>query len=315
MGQQALLQKALILPVKQGDFRLVSIPRPVPTKGEVLVKANWKLRKLGIVIQKYPTILCSDAAGTVKDVSEEVTQFKKGDRGFWSVLQGAFQQYAAVFAEVVAKIPPNLTFEKAATIPSGIATLAAGLYDSESRYKDQTLVFDDAGLRPPWEGGDGAYKEKAFVVLGGASSVGQYAIQLARLSGFSPIVTTASPYNETYLKSIGATHVIDRNAETLLGEIKVVLISATGTQMANIVFETVASESSELLAFGNSHTNRDLGKGLCKYLEGLLESERIVPNRVGIIPGGLNGMVPGLERMAKGKVSGVKLIVRAQETQ
>jgi NADPH:quinone reductase-like Zn-dependent oxidoreductase len=36
-------------------------------------------------------------------------------------------------------------------------------------------------------------------------------IQFAKLSGFSPIITTASKSNEAYLKSIGATHVIDRS--------------------------------------------------------------------------------------------------------
>ena len=35
-------------------------------------------------------------------------------------------------------------------------------------------------------------------------------IQFAKLSGFSPIITTASKRNEVYLKSIGATDVIDR---------------------------------------------------------------------------------------------------------
>lgn len=35
-------------------------------------------------------------------------------------------------------------------------------------------------------------------------------IQLAKLSGFSPIIVTASKSNEAYLKSLGATHVIDR---------------------------------------------------------------------------------------------------------
>lgn len=37
-------------------------------------------------------------------------------------------------------------------------------------------------------------------------------IQLARLSGFSPIITTASLHNESLLKSLGATHVVDRSA-------------------------------------------------------------------------------------------------------
>jgi NADPH:quinone reductase-like Zn-dependent oxidoreductase len=36
------------------------------------------------------------------------------------------------------------------------------------------------------------------------------AIQLAKLSGFSPIITTASLQHAEHLKTLGATHVIDR---------------------------------------------------------------------------------------------------------
>lgn len=36
-------------------------------------------------------------------------------------------------------------------------------------------------------------------------------IQLAKLSGFSPIITTASLKHTDYLKSLGATHVLDRH--------------------------------------------------------------------------------------------------------
>ena len=39
-------------------------------------------------------------------------------------------------------------------------------------------------------------------------------IQFARLSGFSPIIATASLHNAEYLKSLGATHVIDRTLPT-----------------------------------------------------------------------------------------------------
>ena len=46
-------------------------------------------------------------------------------------------------------------------------------------------------------------------------------MQFAKLSGFSPIITTASLKHAEYLKSIGATHVIDRSipASTLVSEI------------------------------------------------------------------------------------------------
>ena len=49
-------------------------------------------------------------------------------------------------------------------------------------------------------------------------------IQLAKLSGFSPIITTASLKHSESLKSLGATHVIDRNISA----------SALATEVASI---------------------------------------------------------------------------------
>ena len=48
------------------------------------------------------------------------------------------------------------------------------------------------------------------------------AIQMAKLQGFSPILTTSSPRHEAFLRTLGATHVIDRNLSTdnILAEIK-----------------------------------------------------------------------------------------------
>ncbi|KAH7911697.1 hypothetical protein BJ138DRAFT_991710, partial [Hygrophoropsis aurantiaca] len=53
-----------------------------------------------------------------------------------------------------------------------------------------------------------------IIVIGGSSSVEQWfvpSIFIAKLSGFSPITTTASLHNSALLKSHGATHVLDRN--------------------------------------------------------------------------------------------------------
>jgi hypothetical protein len=97
------------------------------------------------------------------------------------------------------------------------------------------------GLVPPVSPeGKGKYAGNPIFILGGSSSVGQSgklryhlskkeftcsinhsAIQLAKLSGFSPIITTASLKHAESLKSIGATHVIDRSisTSTLVSEI------------------------------------------------------------------------------------------------
>lgn len=42
---------------------------------------------------------------------------------------------------------------------------------------------------------------------------GPTVIQIASYLGFSPIITTASAHNAAHLKSIGATHFVDRNAD------------------------------------------------------------------------------------------------------
>lgn len=42
---------------------------------------------------------------------------------------------------------------------------------------------------------------------------GQTVIRIASYLGFSPVATTASAYNTSPLESIGATHVVDRNAD------------------------------------------------------------------------------------------------------
>jgi hypothetical protein len=70
-------------------------------------------------------------------------------------------------AEIVAKIPENITFDQAASVPLGLATAAIGFYDA--------LDKGGAGLTPPWEAaGAGKYKGRGTLILGGSSSVGQY---------------------------------------------------------------------------------------------------------------------------------------------
>ena len=52
--------------------------------------------------------------------------------------------------------------------------------------------------------------------------------QLAKMSGFSPIVTTALLHNEGLLKSLGATHILDRHlpAPAILAELQKIIDGA-----------------------------------------------------------------------------------------
>ena len=76
------------------------------------------------------------------------------------------------------------------------------LYTSiQALYGPRTLSLPQPGdERPP----SGTW----FFVYGGSSSVGQYAIQLAKLSGYK-VATVASPHNFKLVKDLGADVVFD----------------------------------------------------------------------------------------------------------
>lgn len=62
-----------------------------------------------------------------------------------------------------------MTLDEAATIAVSVGTAAMGLYN-----KPTVKPFGGLGLTPPWEGGRGKYAGQPFLVIAGASSVGQH---------------------------------------------------------------------------------------------------------------------------------------------
>lgn len=339
------LQKALVLPVKQGTFTLQSINIPTPGSGQLLVKvhaaalnpADWIVQKYGILVENYPTVLGSDIAGIVEAVGDGVQGFEQGDRvfsqGSIDGLRAGFQQDSLFNANITAKIPADMTFDQAATIPLGLATAARGLYTPSAPESSES---EGTQLTAPWEGdGRGKYTGKPLVVFGASSSVGQYVLQLARLSGFSPIIGTASLRHTDYLKSLGATHIIDRAlpADSLRSEVEKIT-----SEPLEVIYNVVPQAATQDIAFdllapsGCLVTVLPLAKAeyskrviwvprnhavvvsLYKALPDLLKEAAIRPNRVVLLHGGLDGVVGGLEQLESNLVSGVKLVVRPQET-
>ncbi|KII89535.1 hypothetical protein PLICRDRAFT_41165 [Plicaturopsis crispa FD-325 SS-3] len=340
-------QKALWLTAKQGALEVGPNDIPTPGKGELLVKifatalnpVDWKIQKYGVFLENFPAILGTDSSGTVEAVGEGVVGFAKGDRvvhqGWFTNTQASFQQYAVVPAEIVAKLPENVSFDEAASIPLGLATAAIGLYND-----------DGAGLKYPWEeAGRGKYAGQSIFIVGGSSSVGQYAIQLAKLSGFSNIITTASPAHAAFLTSLGATHFIDRNLPA--PEIAAAVTANAGGRPISVVYDAISLAGTQQTAYDvvapggaivltlppaykevegkgvrvvnvagnvNMPPNRALGVSLYAKLESLLRDGTIKPNKVEVLPNGLAGIPDGLARMKADKVSGLKLIAHPQET-
>jgi len=285
-------------------------------------------------------VLGCDAAGIVQHVGPGVAGFEEGDRVFYQCnflddSTTSFQQYATIPADLVAKIPTSISFDQASTLGITGSTAAMGMYHT----REGNL---GAGLLAPWrEGGRGKYARQPFLVMGGSASVGQYAIQFARLSGFSPVITTASLSHDTYLKELGATHVFDRKLSTadLRAKIEAALggplnyaydaighsdttavaldVLASGGTLASVADRSRrVGDKTIVSVYGTLHApqNRAFGVELFAALGGFLADGSIKPNRVEILPNGLRGVPDGLERLRKNLVSGVKLVARPQET-
>ncbi|KAI0667956.1 GroES-like protein [Trametes maxima] len=347
-------QKNLQLPSKFGAFSVqqTEVPRPGPDDLLVRVEAagliplDWKIQAFGLLIEEYPATLGTDGAGVVVSVGTNVSDFKVGDRVavanvLGSSASGTYQQYAVSSAALATKLPDSLSFDEAATFPGNLHTAAVTLYN---KHKDATSFK----LIAPWEaGGRNVYANQPIVVLGGATSVGQYVIQFLKLSGFSPIITTASPRNEALVKSLGATHVFDRSLPTATlsaeilklagGPLPFVYDTVSVQDTQNLAYDLVAPGghillllpetvdaakkangkevkfimSSPWLAFPY---NFEFGKAFVKEFEKLLADGTFKPNTPEVLPGGLNAVVGGLERLKANAVSAKKLIVHPQET-
>jgi len=167
----------------------------VQTKACALNPTDWK--HMRYLSQDGDTMGC-DFAGIVKDVGPEVKDIKVGDKvascvhGSKYPDTGAFAEMLKADSALVWKIPEGTSYEEAAAIGGiGAETAIFALFYS---------------LKKP-NPGEGKSNEP-FLVWSGATSVGQYAIQLAKAAGLR-VVTTASKENHEYLKSLGADECFD----------------------------------------------------------------------------------------------------------
>lgn len=147
------------------------------------------------IIRKYPLVPGVDFAGTVKSSSHD--EFHKGDKvvlNGWNVGEshhGGFARRARVPGDWLVHLPE--VFSTAEAMAIGTAGYTAML---------AVLALEEQGVKPA----DGE-----IVVTGAAGGVGSVAISLLSKLGFTVVASTGRLSEEPYLRSLGASAVIDRN--------------------------------------------------------------------------------------------------------
>src|SRR5690349_2967918 len=173
------------------------VPTPTIARDEILVKVrSTAVNHLDLVEASgtarqilpidLPWIPGHEFSGVVEQIGSDVAACALGDAVFGTTSgMGAYAEYLAVKAAAIARKPSNLSFEEAASVPVASQTAWQGIFTHGHLEKGQTIL-----------------------IHGGAGAVGAYAVQLASHAG-ATVITTASGDDEAYVKSIGASRVID----------------------------------------------------------------------------------------------------------
>jgi putative PIG3 family NAD(P)H quinone oxidoreductase len=198
-------------------------PVPIPGDGELLVKVKATAVNRADIFKrmgKYPgdtgtkKILGLEMAGVVEQAGSDCNGWKIGDRIFGLLPAGGYAEYAVIPGEMAMRIPDNLSFEQAASIPEVFLTAY------------QTLF---------WQG---ELKEGESVLIhAGASGVGTAAIQLAKHIGARVIVTAGSDEKLAVCRSLGADTAINYKRSSFDQEVRKV----TGEQGVHVILDFVGA--------------------------------------------------------------------------
>jgi acrylyl-CoA reductase (NADPH) len=166
-------------------------------------KDGLALLGTGQIVRAFPLVPGIDLVGTV--TASASPRFAVGDRvtlngdGIGEKRFGGFAQKAKVRADALVSLPDSLTTARAAAIgTAGFTAMIA------------VLALEDAGVTP----GDGP-----VLVTGAAGGVGSIAIALLAARGFAVTASTGRVEEQgDYLRSLGATEVVDRAQFSELGK-------------------------------------------------------------------------------------------------
>ena len=173
--------------------------------GEVLVAVeystvNYKdglcLGSGGGMVRSYPHIPGIDFAGTVE--ASDDPRYRPGDKVVltgWRVGEahwGGYAQKARVKADWLVPLPAGLSAKQAMAVgTAGFTSMLA------------ILALEEHGLKP----GHGP-----VLVTGAAGGVGSVAVALLAAAGYEVAAVTGRPETESYLRDLGASQIVPREA-------------------------------------------------------------------------------------------------------
>lgn len=179
-----------------------------------------------------PARLGYEAAGTIEEVGEGVSDYKPGEAvstvpSFSMNKHGVYGELVNVPAVSVARHPSSLSWVEAAAIWMQYLTAYGALIDIGALRAGETVLITAA-----------------------SSSVGMAAIQITRMMGATPIALTRTSGKRTALTAAGAADVIATQEQDLAAEVQRI----TDGKGARVVFDPVGGPTVTKLTEAMSRT-------------------------------------------------------------
>lgn len=203
------------------NLKLTDTENPSLKDNEVLLKVHASslnyhdlMVALGLIPTEDKRVPLSDAAGEILEVGKDVSKWTVGDKVMsmcfpnwvsgppkYNLLSfigdnqdGYATELISIPESAITKIPNNLNFKEAATLPCAGLTAWRALVD------------------------EGRLKSGETVLVQGTGGVSVFALQLAKTFGATVIATSSSEEKLEKLKSLGADHLINYKAHPEWGK-------------------------------------------------------------------------------------------------
>ena len=258
------MMKAIQVPSKDEKMKLVKIPVPQPSKGQVLIRVeacgvcNGDSVTINGGAPEYPRIPGHEVIGKIEKLgSKDSNKWEIGERvgiGWHGgnnhvtglTIDGGYAEYMVANEDSLTRISDELSTLEAAPLMCAGETTFSALRTSLARPGDLVAILGIGGL-------------------------GHLAVQFAKKSGFRTVAISRGQEKEQLARQLGAHHYIDSEQENpaqalqALGGAKVILATAPNAKAISSLIHGLGSDGELIILAG---TNEELEFSAMDFLKG-----------------------------------------------